>query len=178
MAAVRPALNRAAAGALLLLIGGCSLLRIPSTAPAAATSAPVASPAPAPAAAATAPPAGTEPRPPAAPPPRSWQLGAATQSLVTQARAQVARGDTVAASITLDRAVRIEPGNPLVWIELARQRLAAGEPRPAEGLARKALSLAGADPGARTQAQHALADALRAQGRNGELRDSESRTTP
>ena len=172
MAAERPALNRATAGALLLLLGGCSLLRVPQTAPAAPTPAPVATPAPPNPAAATAPATGTEPQLPAAPPPRSWQLGAAAQSLVTQAHAQLSRGDTAAASITLDRAVRIEPGNPLVWIELARLRLAAGAPRPAEGIARKALSLAGGDPGARLQAQHALADALRAQGRNGEVREA------
>ena len=181
MAQERPSLSRLAAAALALLLGGCSLLGTPQTAPATArgtASAPVAEPLPAAQAATAAPPAGPEPRAPAAPVVHSWRLGAATQSLVTQARAQLANGEAVAASITLDRAVRIEPGNPLVWIELARQRLAAGEPRQAEGIARKALSLASGDPAARAEAQHALGEALRAQGRNGEARAAEARAAP
>ena len=174
MAAERPSLTRAAAATLALLLGGCSLLRTPPPASAVpGTAVPATATAAAAPASAAEPPAGPE-----APAVHSWRLGAATQSLVTQARAQLARGDALAASITLDRAVRIEPGNPLVWLEIARQRLAAGEPRQAEGIARKALSLAGGDAAARAEAQHALADALRAQGRNGEAREAEARTAP
>ena len=179
MAAEGPSLSRAAVAAVLLLLGGCSLLQGPQPAPAVPRGAPPTPVAAVPAApAAAAPPPAAELRPPAAPAVRNWRLGAAAQSLVTQARAQLAHGDTMAASITLDRAVRIEPGNPLVWIELARQRLAAGEPRQAEGIARKALSLASGDVTARAEAQHTLADALRAQGRNGEAREPEARTVP
>ena len=181
MAAERLSLSGAAAAALALLLAGCSLLGTPETAPATArgtASAPAAAPLPAAPPATAAPPASTELHAPAAPVVHSWRLGAATQSLVTQARAQLANGDAMAASITLDRAVRIEPGNPLVWIELARQRLAAGEPRQAEGIARKALSLASGDPAARAEAQHALGEALRAQGRNGEARAAEARAAP
>jgi tetratricopeptide (TPR) repeat protein len=106
--------------------------------------------------------------PPRAAPPRENHLSAATSSLVTQARALVSRGDLDGASSTLDRALRIEPNNPLVWIELGRLRLAASDAHQAEGCGRKALALASGDRGAQAQAGRLLADALRAQGRNQE----------
>jgi len=106
--------------------------------------------------------------PRAPPPPRENHLSAATSSLVTQARTLVSRGDLDGASSTLDRALRIEPNNPLVWIELGRLRLAESDAHQAEGCGRKALALASGDRGAQAQAGRLLADALRAQGRNQE----------
>jgi cytochrome c-type biogenesis protein CcmH/NrfG len=93
---------------------------------------------------------------------------------VTQARALLAHGDFDGASSTLDRALRIEPNNPLLWIELGRERLVESEAHQAEGCGRKALALAGGDHAAQKQAGHLLADALRAQQRNQEARDVES----
>ncbi len=113
------------------------------------------------------------PRPPA-PPAHESGLSPATRSLVTQANAQVARGDLPAASSTLDRALRIEPNNPLLWIELGRLRLAESDPHQAEVCARKALALASGDHGTQAQAGRLLADALRAQRRNQEAREVES----
>jgi len=72
------------------------------------------------------------------------------------------------ASSTLDRALRIEPNNPLLWIELGRLRLAESDARQAEACGRKALSLASGDRGTQAQAGRLLADALRAQRRNQE----------
>lgn len=111
-------------------------------------------------------PAGSSPL--RAPPPRENHLSPATSSLVTQARALVSRGDLDGASSTLDRALRIEPNNPLVWIELGRLRLAESDAHQAEGCGRKALSLASGDRGTQAQAGRLLADALRAEGRNQE----------
>jgi predicted Zn-dependent protease len=108
-------------------------------------------------------------------PPREFRLSAATQSLVTQAHGQLAHGDMDGASATLDRALRIEPGNPLLWIELGKVRLVASEARAAEGCARKALALASGSPAVQAQAGHVLADALRAQGRNPEAQQVENR---
>jgi tetratricopeptide (TPR) repeat protein len=108
------------------------------------------------------------------PPPRQNNLSPATRSLVTQARALLAHGDIDGASSTLDRALRIEPNNPLLWIELGRVRLAESDPRQAEGCGRKALVLASGDHGAQQQAGRLLADALRAQQRNQEAREVES----
>ncbi len=104
----------------------------------------------------------------AAPPPHENRLSPATSSLVTQARALVSRGDLDGASSTLDRALRIEPNNPLVWIELGRLRLAESDAHQAEGCGRKALALASGDRGTQAQAGRLLADALRAQRRNQE----------
>jgi uncharacterized protein HemY len=103
---------------------------------------------------------------PAPPPPRENHLSPATRSLVTQARTLISRGDLDGASSTLDRALRIEPNNPLVWIDLGRLRLAESDAHQAEGCGRKALSLASGDRGTQAQAGRLLADALRAQGRN------------
>ena len=115
-------------------------------------------------------------QPPAHPPPplRENRLSPATRSLVTQARTQVAHGDLPGASSTLDRALRIEPNNPLLWTELGRLRLAESDAHQAEGCGRKALALASGDHGAQAQAGRLLADALRSQQRNQEAREVES----
>ncbi len=160
--------------ALALLIalglGGCALPGpYRASPPPAAEPAGVPPPAPAPLA-----PAQPE-QPPSSPPlAREYRLGAATRSLVLEARSAAGRGDLPAASMTLDRALRIEPTNPLLWIEVGRLRLAENDARQAEGCSRKALSLASGDRSAQSQAGHVLADALRAQRRNQEAREVES----
>jgi cytochrome c-type biogenesis protein CcmH/NrfG len=79
------------------------------------------------------------------------------------------------ASSTLDRALRIEPSNPLLWIEMGRIRLVEGDAHQAETCARKAFALASGDQRALSGAGHLLADALRAQRRNQEASEVESR---
>jgi hypothetical protein len=96
-------------------------------------------------------------------------------SLVTQARAQLARGATCTGGIgRLDRAPQLEPSNPRYG---SRWRGSGSPPtmaaRPAR-VARQALSLAGGDRRARTYAGRALADALRAQHRDQEARELET----
>ena len=113
------------------------------------------------------------PRP--APAPRDIRLSPATQSLVTQAHSLAGRGDLPGASSTLDRALRIEPSNPLLWIEMGRIRLLEGDAHQAETCGRKAFALAGGDQRALSGAGHLLADALRTQGRNQEASELESR---
>ena len=100
--------------------------------------------------------------------PRENHLSPATRSLVTQSRTLASRGDLDGASSTLDRALRIEPNNPLLWIELGRLRLAESDAHQAESCGRKALALASGDRGTQAQAGRLLADALRAQRRNQE----------
>lgn len=117
-------------------------------------------------------PSAPAPRP--QPPPRENHLSPATLSLVTQSRSLVAHGDLDGASSTLDRALRIEPNNPLLWIELGRLRLAESDAHQAEGCGRKALALASGDRSAQQQAGRLLADALRAQQRNQEAHEVES----
>jgi Tfp pilus assembly protein PilF len=114
------------------------------------------------------------PRSAPTPTPRENHLSPATRSLVTQARTLMSHGDFDAASSTLDRALRIEPNNPLLWIERGRLRLAESDAHQAEGCGRKALVLASGDPGTQKQAGQLLADALRAQKRNQEAHEVES----
>jgi len=154
-----------------LLLAGCPA---PAPRPAQSGSAIPSSP---PSVAQPAPPSSPQQPPPPAvrpqPAPRENHLSAATRSLVTQARAQVARGDLDSASSTIDRALRIEPNNPLLWIELGRLRLLENDAHQAEGCGRKALVLASGDRDAQAQAGRLLADALRAQQRNPEALEVE-----
>jgi Flp pilus assembly protein TadD len=94
---------------------------------------------------------------------------------VTQARSQAARGEFVAAATSVERALRIEPDNPLVWLELGRIRLAAGEAAQAENLARKALALASGSSSTQAEAWRLIAESYRARDRNVDARDAEQR---
>ena len=110
-----------------------------------------------------------EPGSPGAPPaPPNYQLGPAAQSLVAMARVQQRSGNFGLAAETLDRALSIEPRNPLVWLALGHESLAAGNPAQAYGLARKALYLASGDTHAEASAWGLIAATLRAEGRNQE----------
>ncbi len=117
------------------------------------------------------PPPAPAPRP--TPPPRQNHLSPATSALVNQAHSLAAHGDLDGAASTLDRALRIEPNNPLIWIEIGRTRLAENAAHQAETCARKALNLGTGDRAAQAQAGRVLADALRAQGRNPEASEVE-----
>jgi Flp pilus assembly protein TadD len=68
-----------------------------------------------------------------------------TAALVEQGRRQSADGQYDQAVASVERALRIEPGNPWLWLELAQIHRSAGNARQADGHARKALSLAGTD---------------------------------
>jgi predicted Zn-dependent protease len=81
-----------------------------------------------------------ESRVPEAPP-----VNPAVASLMEKARAQNAVGQPDLAGASLERALRIEPRNPVVWQELARVRLSQGQYLQAEHLAAKSSSLAGND---------------------------------
>ncbi len=104
-----------------------------------------------------------------------YQLGAATQALVATARAQQRAGNDGLAAETLERALSIEPRNPLVWLALGRESLAAGNAAQADGMARKALYLASGDPAAQASSWGLIAAALRAEGRNQEALAAEQK---
>jgi Flp pilus assembly protein TadD len=86
----------------------------------------------------------------------------AGEALVEQARREAMLGNPAAAGSTLERALRIDGANPWIWIELGYLRLEAGQDDAAESMARKALSLATADAGARAAAERLLGEAGRA----------------
>lgn len=78
---------------------------------------------------------------PAVPPEPSGNT--AVQALLDKAHSQAAAGQLDAAGADLERALRIEPRNSVLWQELARVRLDQGRYRQAENLAAKSNALAG-----------------------------------
>jgi Tfp pilus assembly protein PilF len=93
--------------------------------------------------------------------------------LVAQAQSQANAGNDALAAVTLERALRIEPDNPLLWIELAKIRHNEGNESQAENLARKALAMATGDGKTQAAAWRVIANSYRARGRNPEAREAE-----
>jgi len=84
---------------------------------------------------------------PPAPPPLSGPSPASTSSpavvaLVRSADEQYANGQLDAAAASIERALRIESRNAVLWFKLAAVRLAQNDPQQAESLAQKSISLA------------------------------------
>ena len=160
---------------MVALLTGCpSLLSPPPDFPESqsATSTP-SSPAAPSSAGSAQPPAPTpgQPPPPGAPsrpPPKQYHLGPAASALVAQSHKQMAGGDFGLAAATIERAMRIEPDNPLLWIELGRVRYTAGDYSQADSMGHKALALAAGDAQAQSSAWHLIADSLRSRDRNEE----------
>jgi len=116
--------------------------------------------------------------PPNAIPPaatRQFHLGAAATALVAQAHRQAAGGDPQLAISSIERALRIEPDNPLLWIELGEIHEAAGHFDQAAGIGHKALQLATGDPRAQSASWHLIAESLKSRNRNGEAAEAQRR---
>jgi Flp pilus assembly protein TadD len=90
--------------------------------------------------------------------PRRAVLGGATKALVAEAHSQAAAGRYDLATASIERALRIEPANPLLWIELGRVKQAEGNRVQAENMVRKALSLAEGDAATQALARELLAN--------------------
>jgi predicted Zn-dependent protease len=132
------------------------------------------------AAAGTSVPAGPQPPPgspehPTPPPGRPARMGPAASALLAQARVQANAGEYVAAGATLERALRIEPDTPLLWVELGRVQLAQGNAPQADAMGRKALALAAGDGEAQAAAWTLIAGSLRARGNIAEAVEAERR---
>ena len=112
---------------------------------------------------------------PNAPQTRQFHLGPAASALLRQAHSQAGAGEYAAAGATLERALRIEPDNPLLWVELGRVQLGEGNPAQADGMGRKALALATGDPAAQASAWRLIADSLHARGRTAEALEAVQR---
>lgn len=143
--------------AALLLLAGCAGMatRPPATVPpAAATTAAV-------------PPAAQQPGEGAiiAPVPRSaMSRNHAVIALLDRAQTDSEAGQREAAGASLERALRIEPHNPWLWLGLAQLRLAQGQYAQAITLARKANSFAGRQPRVQSENWQVIARARVAQG--------------
>jgi tetratricopeptide (TPR) repeat protein len=109
---------------------------------------------------------------PPPPPPRerpkapAATLSPASKALVSQAQAQRKKGDLPGATVSLDRALRIEPNNPLLWIEMGRLRMDQQNYPQAENMGRKALAMSVGDSRTQSMAWQLIADSLRARRKN------------
>ena len=69
------------------------------------------------------------------------KTGKAVLALLKQARQASTKGSLDTAESHLERALRIEPRNPSLWLYMAKLRLYAGKSKEAVNLAKKALAL-------------------------------------
>ncbi len=160
------------------LLSACSIFRAPE-------SGPQTGPGPAPAPSQQQPGPGTaqpQPAPPPPgtteqprPPPKQFKLSPATNALVLQARKQANSGAYAPAAATIERALRIEPENPLLWIELGQVRLGEGNASQANSMGHKALALATGDAQAQASSWRLIADSLRALQRNPEAAEADKK---
>ena len=77
----------------------------------------------------------------------------ATAALLDQSRQHSATGEYAQAAASVERALRIEPGNPWLWLELAQVHQSTGNVQQAQASAAKALSLSGPDTAAEERAR-------------------------
>jgi tetratricopeptide (TPR) repeat protein len=110
-------------------------------------------------------------------PTRAHALSAASKALVAKAQEQENAGNDALAAATIERAMRIESDNPLLWIELAKLRQNEGNSAQAENLARKALAMASGDNKTQAAAWRVIAETYRARGRNPEARDADAKAS-
>jgi hypothetical protein len=93
-------------------------------------------------------------------------LSPASRALVNQAQAQRLKGDLPGATVSLERALRIEPNNPLLWIEMGELRMDQRNYPQAENMGRKALSMSVGDDRTQAAAWQLVGESLQARGRN------------
>jgi predicted Zn-dependent protease len=116
-----------------------------------------------------------EPQPLPEPITREPTLGPASRALVSQAQSQLATKNFAVAASSIERALRIEPDNPLLWIELGKVRQAEGNYVQAENMGRRAVAMSGNAPRAQSAAWSLIAESYRARGKNTEAREAQAR---
>ena len=92
-------------------------------------------------------------------------MSSASRSLLAMSRTHSDSGNYGQATAALERAIRIEPNQPALWLELGHVRFLEGDYQQAEQFGRKARSLAAGNAIAESLAVRLIADALRGQGR-------------
>jgi len=99
------------------------------------------------------------------PPPEPPASGnQAVVALLDDARGESAAARPVQAAAALERALRIEPRNPVLWLELARVRLNEGDYAQAETLAARANAWSGKDRHLRAANWRIIAEARNRRG--------------
>lgn len=97
-------------------------------------------------------------------PPRPVSGSGAVVALLDNAGQQARSGQLDTSAATLERALRIEPDNAVIWNRLALVRLQQGRPDQAESLAAKSNALAGSDRELQVRNWRIIAQARRARG--------------
>lgn len=164
-------------GMILILLAGCGTLPPGGGVRPQGSSPPVARPAPPPPDVQTVPPPAAAPAPPAAesapstaepappnaemPPRATAPQPPAVIALLDNAGRQEKSGKLESAAAILERAVRVDPRNPLVWHRLARVRLAQGQWQAAANMAARSNSLAAGDTDLQRRNAAIIAEARR-----------------
>lgn len=102
-------------------------------------------------------------------------LSPASKALVAQAQSQRKKGDLPGATASLERALHIEPSNPLLWIEMGRLRMDQRNYAQAEGMGRKALAMSVGDDRTQSLAWQLVADSYRARGQNVQAQEAQDK---
>jgi tetratricopeptide (TPR) repeat protein len=153
MSVLRRTSARGALLACCALGAACTSVGVAPSRPAPPTSPRPTAPAESPAPPATPLPPSAQPPRAEPPPPRGGvtptrptsDASGASGALLEQSRAQRAAGSLPAARASLERALRLEPNNPVLWLELGELELQTGNNAQAATMARKAQTLAGRD---------------------------------
>ena len=103
------------------------------------------------------------------------QANPAVLALLNNAAAQEQAGQYEQAAATLERALRLEPRNAMLWHRLARLRLSQGEWQTAADLAAKSNSLAGGDSDLQARNWQVIAEAKERQGDRDGAREARAR---
>jgi tetratricopeptide (TPR) repeat protein len=93
------------------------------------------------------------PRPPSRP---QSDARTASETLLEQSRAERAAGNNTQAAASIERALRIDPNNAALWVELGEINLATGNRTQAASMARKALTLTAGDAAVESRAARLL----------------------
>lgn len=107
----------------------------------------------------------------------SQPKNSAARLLLAQADKAVESQKSEQAIILLERAIRIDPREALLWIELSRAHLMQGHTTAAAQHARKAIALSGSDDLKSAKAWLLLADVLEAEGEIRQARELRARYT-
>jgi Flp pilus assembly protein TadD len=106
------------------------------------------------------------------------QPSAATTALLASVDTAVDEQDHTTAIVLLERAIRLSPREPTLWIRLSESHLHTGNTTAAEQHVRKAIALATNDPTLTRRAWLQLARVLDAQGKTGDAASIRRRYGP
>lgn len=106
--------------------------------------------------------------------PRNYPLSPAAASLLESARNEASRNNLGRAGELIERALRIEPNNPNLWMQLAQFRKQQGDNAQAVAMAKKAAQVQPDDQGLERQAWSFIAGIYRATGNQAGLAEAMS----